>query len=289
MNKVLVLQCGVSESTGALLYSFYHGQTAAEGRFMQGAARSPYEALLYQASATLVELLGAEALLKGNTPMHGVLVFFAFLRRYFTKTNEVVLDTILTKKPSNLWTSKVFSLTAIHDLEKEVEKRVKAERDEKDLQRLRKIFCSSAMMVNSHAEGSTILSIGAVFLSVPANLPGRAGSPAISWQQVVVNICIMCFGKFVSDGIIFLMSGRMTKRYFIDLSLEYKVRVRWKHALVLLTISLVQVKILLYNLTILFCFTSEVGKHEDQWVITSCPEVPNGRRDMLKIGNTYRH
>lgn len=85
------------------------------------------------------------------------------------------------------------------------------------------------------------------------------------------------------------MSARWPKRYSVDLVAQYRVRRRWKHGIALLVISAMQIKVMMYIFSQLFCITSDEGRRDaGEWALTTCPSPPKSISEMSRVGVTFQ-
>ena len=273
LTRLLVTECGLSEGGGAIVYAYYATINALQGRLMQGTADTPLLAIQIQIASCFSDIYTAESLLRGETPLYSLRMMFQWLSRCcFVRKNDQ-RERKLKKGKSEF--------EILDDAEKE-------EREG----RIRKVFCSSALMTSWHNDASSILCVGALLLSFSSNLLGPPGTGALKPRKIFSNVFVGIVGHLLTNVVVNLLSWVWPKRYCIDLTVQYRTRTRWKYWLLMILVSLVQSNMLIERIVFNtgHCFTSStIGGKENDWVFTLCPKPPKATNDMARVGDFYAH
>jgi hypothetical protein len=307
-----------------ILFSFNAAFLTFMARMMQGSASTPWQAVLFEATGTCCELMTADTLLRGETPVtdtkqmsqkavkaarrrfssdHGSIDHVseereeglegAGISRNNSSNNSLAascddaVDSDAVDGIDAAWSGTV----DVHSNSSVVpsDNMHPAFAPTSNSADLRREFCSSALIMLSIAECANIFVASSYYIFVPSN-PGAPGSPKIQISQSLLNLLIMLVGELViTDGLIAYLA-RHFNRYCNDPADEWGNFKENRSILVGIILVIATVN----SSTILqfagnFCSTSwlEVGDDDRDFVLTSCPAAPRNVTEMLRVGETF--
>jgi hypothetical protein len=281
-----LITIGVPEQNTHLMFAVLAGVLPLFSRVMQGSAQSVVQSVIFELTGTLAELFTADTLLRGSTPLNegveGVLIVRQQSRRLSGRLSfrESAPDKVAPAPAAPVQ-------VADNDGGGEGGEEDPTEAAKRAYKRHRLAFCSTALILVSLAECSSIFVSSAFWLFSRAN-PGSPGSRPIPVSQTLLNIGIMILGElFLTDGIIAYI-GRHSKRYSNDPAGDWAEFRRNKVLLwsVIACIACIAIPVMM-NLPSNMCMTAFVGE-EEHWAMTSCPPVPQNITEMAHVGPKWR-
>jgi hypothetical protein len=265
MNKFLVQNCGVETYDAHIVFAATASLITFYSRIMQGSATSLSQSLMFEFSGTISELLVADALLRGATPIRdNVEMMKSVTLNLFSKFNVA---------PSPQADDDSGAANAA---------------DDEATNEQRRKFCSSALVILSIAEGTNMVSSTLYWMLNNSN-PGAAGSNSIPLSQTMTNLAVMLFGELVvTDGIVAYLAHNF-ERYKNDPAEDWAEMKKKKKLLAGCAVCIACASaVSASSITTSFCYTSWAGEGVEDWVITSCPAFPKNITEMSRVGETFQ-
>ena len=193
---------------------------------MQTAASSPSEAIIFELAATVSEMLMADVLLQGDTPLDFLVDLVRGCRAMCCRKQKIRV------RPINSGTTTIATGDAAGPAEPSVldvslhvgtkgAEAVEAIRAHREFKRK---FLTNSIMMLGIMEACSIF-ITTAFSKIYGINFGPAGSPKVTDFLLFFNLAVMVFGEVVlTDGIVAYLSSIWKDRYIIDISAEYEKR-----------------------------------------------------------------
>jgi len=262
-QKHTALKCAMPRNIGVVVFVFGITYLTVNARLMTDSAETFTEACLYELSNTGAELISTHDFLRGVTPCRDYLESFKSIYRWCKGGENATAE----ETPESIERKSV-------------------------IREMRNKFCADAVVVGGLIEASSILTVGAMLLSIPRNMAGEAGSEAVPQIQLVINILVQLFGELiVTDGLIAYASMTFTSTYTIDITQYW---IKRDHSVYLAVFAYIAFSQYYFceALGQFSCFTSVLddeggGEGSDDWVVQICPLPPLDITDMQQVGEKF--
>ena len=271
-SSVTLAHCGLSPTLSHLIMVRPVMMTSLLGRIMQGSANTVVDAITYEVAGTLAELISADQLLRGITPVEEYLQFFRDWKIIPQKAkNTMAVVPVVPASPS---------LPTPSTPKKRTKSTIKDERVS---------FCASTMIILQIAESASLLASSAFWLVYrinPAGLGVEVGP--LSDSDVLINGLIMLAGEWiVADSIIAYVSHHWTTRYTNNVPQAWRKR-RLNKTFVYMLVVIGALYCVTTQRGVLWemCITSMLMSEQD-WVIGQCPAPPLNTTEITRVGGTF--
>eukprot|EP00520_Triparma_pacifica_P001162 CAMPEP_0118649388 /NCGR_PEP_ID=MMETSP0785-20121206/9676_1 /TAXON_ID=91992 /ORGANISM="Bolidomonas pacifica, Strain CCMP 1866" /LENGTH=526 /DNA_ID=CAMNT_0006541671 /DNA_START=155 /DNA_END=1735 /DNA_ORIENTATION=+ len=267
----LVTTCNISSNSAELLLVRPLMMMSLAGRIMQGSASTFKESIFYEVCGTLSELVTADQMLRGVTPI--MAWDMSYLWKEKNKINKVDVGDAVKSDDNDGGDTEKSSRTDKEETTRSTEKE-------------RLDFCSMALVVLTLSETSSIL-ITSVYWLVQKVNPSEVGAEGgqIPNSVVLMNLLVMIIGEWVvSESIVVYVSHHFAKRYSNNVSLRWA---QFRHAnhhtttiSTLVFIASLMPVFVLNSIDYELCITSNVEVNAQDWTQGRCPRVPENSTEM---------
>ena len=195
-------------------------------RLMQGSTDSAAASVLYEIVGTVSEIVTAEALMKGNTPVRDSIIMLRNVKGTMrnlrmTASATIAGEAVEAAKEKDYAVSdraKVYEAAA--NMRRNTDGIMTSEQIVAERANARHSFCVGAMLMISLGEAASIIVSCFFWLFMGVN-PATPGARPLSTNTVMINTLIMVIGEiFVTDGIVAYASNKMTK-YKMDVAKDW--------------------------------------------------------------------